>query len=794
MDRRPQSIRILTVDDEVRNRRLLAAMLEADGYSVLEASDGPQALRLAVTEKPDIILLDVMMPDMDGYEVARELKARESTQGIPIIMVTALDDRESRLRGLQAGAEEFITKPVDRNELRVRLRNFARLKEFSDALARARDEAQAADRAKSVFLATMSHEIRTPMNGVLGMAEVLLHQPLPERQLAMVRTIQDSANALLGLIDDILDYSKIEAGRIELEQAPVALGDLIETICASLLPVAAQRGVDLTLFVSPEIPQLVIGDELRLRQVIYNLLGNALKFSAGRPEQRGKVALRAEVACREPLQVSLRVVDNGIGMTLEVMANLFTPFKQGEASTTRRYGGTGLGLTICQRLVALMRGDIAVTSTPGSGSTFALTIPFATAVEQPISDILELAGLSCVLLESPDLDADDLAVYLEHAGAQVCIVPDADAAAEAVERLPDPVVVIENAERARALAPAHTAAFAASLNVGRVLVTHGRRRRCRVQADNVVTLDRDALRRRSLLRAVVVAAGRAEADETSHPTKEVMIGDTGTNLITVSEARSQGRLILVAEDDTTNQNVILQQLALLGYRGEVAENGEEALRLWREGGYALLLTDLHMPERDGYDLARAIRREEGERSRMPILALTANALRCEAARARAAGMDDYLTKPVRLEALRHALQSALSTVDAVTEAREPVIDAEHQGEDRILDVSVLEGLVGNDPDVVADFLADFLRLARRQVAELCAAARCGESASVGAIAHKLKSSSRSVGASAFGDLCAELDDAGKTGASARIAELLPQFETQFDALEERVSRTILLHG
>lgn len=525
-------------------------------------------------------------------------------------------------------------------------------------LQQARREAEEANRAKSAFLAAMSHEIRTPMNGVLGIAEVLVHDKMSEHQNDLVTTIRDSATSLLSIIDDILDFSKIEAGRLNIEQAPLSVADLMEGICSSLVEMALRRGVDLALFISPEIPEQVLTDDVRLRQVLYNLIGNALKFSGGRPDKRGRVSIRAEVVNAVPLKLSFCISDNGIGMAPETLTNLFTPFTQAEVSTTRRFGGTGLGLAISQRLVKLMHGEITMVSALGIGSTFTVILPFEVPAEQPARSMLDLSGSHCILLESADLDADDLAVYLKSAGAQVYVVEELGAAAQTAASLTAPVVVIQDAGRERPTTTMLREAFVDSPNASHLLMTSGQRRRCRVEALEVVTLDRDALRRQAFLRAVAVAAGRASPEALPQNIKDVLLREEAL-APTVANARAEGRLILVAEDDSINQKVILKQLALLGYAAEVANNGMEALQLWRQQDYALLLTDLHMPEMDGYTLAETIRREEAGQRRIPILALTANALRGEANHARALGMDEYLTKPVQLRALQVSIEKWL---------------------------------------------------------------------------------------------------------------------------------------
>jgi PAS domain S-box-containing protein len=661
-----------------------------------------------------------------------------------------------------------------------------RVVERTADLEQARCVADAASQAKSAFLATMSHEIRTPMNGVIGMADVLAQSSLTAHQSDLVNTIRDSANSLLGIIDDILDFSKIEAGRLELEHEPVCIADLVEGLCNSLVPVASRKGVELVLFVAPEIPERVLSDDVRLRQVLYNLLGNAIKFSAGQPGKRGRVRVRVEVAQTAPLRLALRIVDNGIGMAPDTLDQLFTPFTQAEVSTTRRFGGTGLGLTICKRLVDLMQGEIRVESTPGAGSAFTVTLPFEPAAEQPVRRQPDLSGLGCIVLESPDFQVGDLRIYLEHAGAEVYLASDTAEVARMAAPLAEPVVLVRETNNAMA-----SSALSAMPKLRQLLITRGRRRRARVEPSSMVTLDGDALRRLTLLHAVAVAAGRAAPEVFQEKPEKFVAGEVA--LPTIAEARSQGRLILVVEDDEINQKVILRQLALLGYAAEIAANGVEALRLWREGRYALLLTDLHMPEMDGYTLADTIRHEEAGRSRMPILALTANALRGEANRARAAGLDEYMTKPVQLAALRVMLGKWMPQArGAATPAAFP--KKKHVQDKSIMDISVLEALVGDDPAVVNEFLTDYLASCRDNTEEMHAVLAVGDARQVGSRAHKLKSSSRAVGALALGDLCAELENLGKTEDMEAIAKTMVQFDACLAEVEAAISRILADRG
>ena len=656
-------------------------------------------------------------------------------------------------------------------------------------LREARVAADAANEAKSAFLATMSHEIRTPMNGVVGMLEVVEHGDLSVQQRDQIRTARASAAVLLTLIDDILDFSKIEAGRTELERAPLCVSDLVEGLCASQATVARRRGVVLWVYVDPSLPAGVLGDDTRLRQILYNLVGNAIKFSAGRPDRPGRVTVRAMLVSDDPLRLAFEVEDNGIGIEEAAQARLFDRFTQANASTTRRFGGTGLGLAISKRLVELMGGEIGVASRPGEGSRFTVTLPFERAAEQPARELPDLKGLHCFLVDDEELFAEALTSYLEHAGATAQRIADgAEALRATAANNAEPAVLVltETAHQQW-----HAGDWPRHLRC--VRIGFGHRRRARLLPPDGVTLDADALSRLTFLHAVAVAAGREPLEVFSNRTTDTLPGESKPPP-TVALARADDRLILVAEDDGVNQEVILQQLALLGYAAEAVGDGAAALARWRDGGFALLLTDIHMPEIDGYDLAIEIRRHEAGGHRAPIIALTANALRGEAARAKAAGIDEFLTKPVPLAVLRDVLSRWLPPR---TDAAAYASGATSQGpaaSPPALDVADLQRLVGSDPAKVHRFLAMYALDAAQAVAELRAAASTKDHQQIAATAHKLKSSSRTVGAWPLGDLCEELESAARRCDERATEHAMARLDLLFAELEVELAPLVAAGG
>ncbi|AMO38918.1 hybrid sensor histidine kinase/response regulator [Thauera humireducens] len=658
----PESLVITNTNGEIEY--VNQSFVEKTGYTLEEVlGKNPRILQSGLT--PRETFRDMWATLTCGETWRGELHNRHRDGRILLERVTITpihDDDGGRTTHYVAVKEDITEKRRMEEELLRHREQLESLVESRTAeLQQALEAAKVASRAKDEFLATMSHEIRTPMNGVIGILDVLAHQGLSADQAELVAIMDESAATLLRLIDDILDFSRIESGQLQLEIAPVSIRGLMANIEHSLAVHARKTAVQLRTHIGDTVPELMLTDELRLRQVLTNLIGNAIKFSAGR-DRPGRVELRVEVS--DAGLIRFMVTDNGIGIAPEVFEKIFQPFSQAESSTTRRFGGSGLGLTISARLVQLLKGRIDLRSIPGRGSRFVVTLPLAT--------------VSPAAAAMPSLTATD----------------------------------------------------------------RGR--------EGQVTGD--------------IALGR----------------------------------ILLAEDNPINRRVIEHQLTLLGLQCDMAENGREALERWRTGDYALLLTDLHMPEMDGYELTAHIRREEsGTGKRLPIIAVTANAMRGEDRHCLDAGMDDFIAKPVQFETLRRALQrwapsgstpaaSLPSAPDRIADPAPSPAAPKTGAALALLDPRVLANLIGNDEAMIEALLVEYRVSLLDSARQMRAALAANDWQRLGEVAHRLKSASRSVGALQLGELCAALEAAGHAGRAADAGQLMQGFRAAVDAVSSAI--------
>jgi len=567
---------------------------------------------------------------------------RRDGNPVPVLLATStMYDPHGRLLGLLTVATDL-----------------SMLKTLEVELRASEQQAQEASRAKSAFLAAMSHEIRTPMIGVTGMVEVLSHTRLDAEQRRALNVIQQSADSLLQIIGDILDFSKIEAGRLDLVTSTLSLRKLVTGVAYNFMDAASGKGLMLSVEIDEALGRAHRGDPVRLRQILSNFVTNAIKFT-----ERGsiRIALRSMGASDEGERIEISVTDTGIGISEEAQKRLFQPFTQAEADTSRRYGGTGLGLTICRRLADLMGGSVGMQSTPGVGTTMRLAL------------VLALGR-------------------------------------------------VEEIEGGEGFEPLGTPSF---------------KPRQQPSAD---------------------------------------------------QAERERSLVLLVDDHPTNRLVLARQLALAGFACETAEDGEQGLARWREGRFALVLTDVHMPKMDGYDLARGIRAEEGARGlpRTPIVAITAAAMKGEAERCIEAGMDDFLTKPVTIPVLLERLRAWLPHLHPEGDAGgSATADSDAGDTFPVLDGQVLAEISGGSREVERDVLTDFIATTHSDLQTLIAAQASSDVVRVGREAHKIKGAGRLVGALALSAAAAVVEASARAGDLAGCAAGVAALSTAFERLEAR---------
>ncbi len=671
----------------------------------------------------------------------------------------------------------------------------------AEELHRQKEAAEAASRAKSEFLANMSHEIRTPLNGVIGMIDLLSGTSIDAQQQRYLRVARASADALLSLINDVLDFSKIEAGKLELDDVDFDLHALVEDISEMFAQRVEQQGLELAVVIEPVVPTLVRGDPDRLRQVLVNLVNNAVKFT-----ERGEVVVRVRLESEdaESAVIAMSVADTGIGIPADRLDRLFKSFSQVDSSTTRKYGGTGLGLAVCKQLVELQGGAIDVESQPGCGSTFRFTVrlkkqPAAVGRPAPSHD---LHGLRVLIVDDNATNREILSQQMAgwrfaHAGAEnaavaLAMLSQAVAAGEPFRlaildmQMPE-MDGLELVAQIKQRPELRGTLLMMLTSMGESMPAQ------RLQSLGLVGYLTKPVRQSRLFDAIVNAcsnpnAGSAERMDDHCPPQGAATVDSDKRPV------ASGRRILLAEDNEVNQLVASAILRRLGFACEIVSNGRLALEAVQRGGFDLVLMDCQMPDLDGFEATGLIRQWEQQsgRPRLPIVALTANAVKGDRQRCLDAGMDGYVSKPIDTPQLIETIQALLEGDDVNRAAAANEADGgdpQPSQPDTIDSLSMIERCLG-DIEFCQQLLSRFTEQASERERQIDAAAQAGNWPALAAEAHALKGAAANLSAQPLRDAAQVLERLSTEGDTAAVPAALQRLRREIQRFEEELPATL----
>ncbi len=802
---------VLLVEDDLKLPEMLAAILQDANIALTHATNAADAMVMVRDAHFDLVLLDLGLPGANGFEFLKQLREAPETEHIPVVVLTAWNATSDKVRGFELGATDYLTKPFEPAELRARVCAALRAKRLQDELTQANREltaarvnAETAARAKAEFLANMSHEIRTPMNGVIAMSSLLLETPLTHEQRGYVETIYASSDALLTIINDILDFSKIESGKLELETHPFDLRATVEDALDLLAAKAAEKKLDLAYQIEDGIPAQVLGDVTRLRQVLVNLLGNAVKFTA-----RGEVVANVRVLsapepggdATRPWHLHFTVRDTGIGIPVDRLARLFRPFTQADASTTRHYGGTGLGLAISKRLVELMGGKMWAESLPDKGSTFHFTLPFHAA---PHAKRYALEGRQPQLADLRVLVVDDNATNCRILTLQTTkwgmVSRGANGAQQALEWLRagehfDLAILdmqmpgMDGLMLAREIRKLPNAAAMPLVLLASMGVHTSHPDFASAGFASCLTKPLKPAQLFESLVRVISGTARPAARSSAGPAK----------LDPALAARVPLR-VLLCDDNAINQKVALRLLQQMGYRPDTAADGVEALAKLDQQPYDLIFMDVLMPKMDGLEATRQIRARQRDVAQFPnygtpivIVAMTASAMQGDREKCLAAGMDDYLAKPVRLEDIRSVIErwgatagqteTVPATAPSAAAATAPG-EGDKPVEESPVDMDRLNDFTDGNPESLRELVTLYLQQSTTQIEQLEAAVAANQPENVRRLAHSCAGASATCGMRRLVPLLRELEKQGFEGRLTNAVELCKGVVREFARIRE----------